>query len=915
MMRNVLLIIVVFVLLCTSSVQIYATGDPNADTGGGSISDAIEKGSYWKHGDDGVRITVVDAKTGMKKTNSIDWSNSLWGDGNRKAVFYFGKKDKIQYRSSPTLNLVTNGYQSFLAPKGLPEMIGENSPPSREAIVSYFTDETVVRDIASDVSMEYDELISGKYKLLIEPTEYFYYHSNLYAATATEGAIYSSKNAELIRLLGNLTVKNGPLGLFLQKPDLGFPAYVGPTSPSGVLPTATCIAELGLGIVDFTPKCCDWHDEKNCTCMNQLDELGRCTCFQKDDHGEIPCKPDDPACDCVPKETPPPPANNAEFVIREDELTRSFTKVPDWGTGSNFVCEEPQLEECDPNGNCSKKHLTDYEWGEITVPVETFWDSRIFQNKPMDYFKLVRTPDNQNFQYRYNLNQTFQTPYPDGIYKRQLTKVDWMSSRTGINETRTGEVELAQYMNGTDENKAYLEFAETVYGTPEMSYKNPKGNYNAGSMETKTVHGGDATQKVTLYYCDGSSKKTDWSGKITESKIDFEVSAEEIYQAKAKANNTGKYRMVTSTDGGKAGSYVDMMAPSQTIEFYPTYQMKYTDTLSTADPTEEVWMLAKGERKYTATDLIRAEAYQTDTKIYAPWSRDKEDREAGYPIIKSGMATKMTSDDTLVRLDAYFHVQDPNFDPDAAAKNEAKFAEIQGLLQLMADRLAGESGYGYYTNLWEGTTSYLPEGLKVKKASWAKSESPKTEYQLSKKTPVDSRTLVRESFYVDTDGEKQYPGDQSITLGGMNFPCKGRWDDRYADNLLHSTNTLKPLIEEGKGIQKMGWYNESYEGILVVHWKIEIRCEQLQTDYAQVHSQMSDWKTARNRLVPSLFWNGTSSANLLIKGYKFGEDARCGTGLCANFGDLPWGEKTFEDVCVVYRPKLFGLRGSVYDLT
>lgn len=295
LIKNVLLTITIFVLLCTSSVQIYAAGDPNADTGGGNISDAVEQGSYWRHGDDGVRITVIDAKTGERKSNSVDWSNHSWLNSNVNKIFHFGKKSKMDYKQLSSISLQNKVYESALAPKGLPEMIGENSPPSREAIVSYFTDEMIIRSIGDNIGMAYDELVSGKYKLLIEPTEYFYYHSNLYAATATEGAIYSSKNAELIRLLGNLTVKNGPLGLFLQKPDLGFPAYAGPTSPSGVLPTATCIAELGLGIVDFTPKCCDWHDEKNCACMKQLDELGRCTCFQKDEHGEIPCRPDDPA--------------------------------------------------------------------------------------------------------------------------------------------------------------------------------------------------------------------------------------------------------------------------------------------------------------------------------------------------------------------------------------------------------------------------------------------------------------------------------------------------------------------------------------------------------------------------------------------------------------------------------------------
>lgn len=172
LIKNVLLTIAAFVLLCTSSVQIYATGDPNADTGGGNISDAVEQGSYWRHGDDGARITVIDAKTGEKISNSIDWSNWSWDKSNMNTTYHYGKKNKVEYRAVPNLSLQSVSYGFSLAPKGLPEMIGENSPPNREAIVSYFTDEMIIREIASDVSMEYDVLISGKYKLLIEPIEY-----------------------------------------------------------------------------------------------------------------------------------------------------------------------------------------------------------------------------------------------------------------------------------------------------------------------------------------------------------------------------------------------------------------------------------------------------------------------------------------------------------------------------------------------------------------------------------------------------------------------------------------------------------------------------------------------------------------------------------------------------------------------
>ena len=64
-------------------------GDPNIDNGGGGLKNGSSQ-NYWNPGNDGVRVTVVDFKTGAVKSASIDYTNSNASD----IQFHFGKKCK-----------------------------------------------------------------------------------------------------------------------------------------------------------------------------------------------------------------------------------------------------------------------------------------------------------------------------------------------------------------------------------------------------------------------------------------------------------------------------------------------------------------------------------------------------------------------------------------------------------------------------------------------------------------------------------------------------------------------------------------------------------------------------------------------------------------------------------------------------
>ena len=54
----------------------------------------------------------------------------------------------------------------------MPRIISTNGRNNIEAIKKYFCSEYVVKFIAEETGMDYDTLISGEYKILLEPIAY-----------------------------------------------------------------------------------------------------------------------------------------------------------------------------------------------------------------------------------------------------------------------------------------------------------------------------------------------------------------------------------------------------------------------------------------------------------------------------------------------------------------------------------------------------------------------------------------------------------------------------------------------------------------------------------------------------------------------------------------------------------------------
>ena len=245
-MKRILALILSAVLMLSISVPAYATGDENIDGGGGNMGSGTST-SYWNPGMDGVRVSVINVDSHAVVGNVIDLTNKTPASG----VIHFSKVSKLSYNAGRSLSPVVGNYSYINPSQSLPRIISSGSyPASIDAIRSYFTDEQVIRAIAGYVGMDFDTLICGDYKIVIEPIAYLVYNGANYAMTATEAALYDQVvDGNLRYWMGSLTHQNLPLAIFLEEADLGYPAWSGSTTSK--VSNEQIISSLGIGIVRF----------------------------------------------------------------------------------------------------------------------------------------------------------------------------------------------------------------------------------------------------------------------------------------------------------------------------------------------------------------------------------------------------------------------------------------------------------------------------------------------------------------------------------------------------------------------------------------------------------------------------------------------------------------------------------------
>lgn len=245
---SVFLSFIMLLMFCTPlSAYADGSGDGNIDHGGGGMGNGSDE-NFWNTGDEGVRVTVIRASDHAVASTSIDFTNKHPND----IAVSFGKVCKIAYSNGHALAL-NSGQYSYINPnQSLPKIINSDQGQSSiEVIKSYFTDEQVLRSIANSTGFSYSILTNGNYKILLEPIAYLTFHGVRYAMTATEAALYDEQLGGTLRsVMASLTHKNLPLSMFLDMPDLGYPAWTG--SRDERVSDSTILSSLGLGIVRFS---------------------------------------------------------------------------------------------------------------------------------------------------------------------------------------------------------------------------------------------------------------------------------------------------------------------------------------------------------------------------------------------------------------------------------------------------------------------------------------------------------------------------------------------------------------------------------------------------------------------------------------------------------------------------------------
>lgn len=245
-MKKIITLCLTLLMVFSIGITAFAVGDSNVDSGGGGMGSGTST-NVWSPGRDGVRVTIIRDSDGAVMTTPIDFSDET----NSDVQAHFGKVSKIQYLNGTSLTPYTTTYTSIQPSATMPVIIDSSGNNNIDAIRTYFCKEGTIQDIANITGFGYSELISGEYKILLEPIAYFKFEGVMYAMTATEAAYLNLATSNLLRSkMVSLTHKNLPLSMFLETSDLGLPAYTGSTTTAQT--DQIIIAYLGMGIIRFT---------------------------------------------------------------------------------------------------------------------------------------------------------------------------------------------------------------------------------------------------------------------------------------------------------------------------------------------------------------------------------------------------------------------------------------------------------------------------------------------------------------------------------------------------------------------------------------------------------------------------------------------------------------------------------------
>lgn len=247
--------------------EVKASGDFNGEGDSGNITSMCSGTTnnicwdvYGDNGrDDGIRISLIDISNNNYFVKKIDYSNR--DHNNWYYLTINGELDsKIEYYWEDKLKLMS-GYANKVPGRKLPNIMRGNNPnQNMENVKSYFSEMNALKGIANDFSIPYEELISGKYKLLLEPIIYVHIRINgkveNVAMTPTQMALYDEQTNRSFYNLStgakDILYSTFAKAMYLSKDDLGFTAK----APTAATYQANdyIVNYLGLATVSFKPE-------------------------------------------------------------------------------------------------------------------------------------------------------------------------------------------------------------------------------------------------------------------------------------------------------------------------------------------------------------------------------------------------------------------------------------------------------------------------------------------------------------------------------------------------------------------------------------------------------------------------------------------------------------------------------------
>ena len=187
------------------STAFASGGNGNIDGGGGGMGQGTSS-NFWNPGNDGVRITVVDAASGAAVSSPLDFSNRT----QKSSILHFGKVNKLQYLSGTGLSLQSGVAYSCIKPaQSMPTIVSSKGQSNIDAIKRYFCSEYACMMVAQAAGVDYERMIAGEYKLLIEPIAYFTHNGQYTGYSASISGVMSLMPDDIVPTASGKSMKSG----------------------------------------------------------------------------------------------------------------------------------------------------------------------------------------------------------------------------------------------------------------------------------------------------------------------------------------------------------------------------------------------------------------------------------------------------------------------------------------------------------------------------------------------------------------------------------------------------------------------------------------------------------------------------------------------------------------------------------